>query len=496
MFLFPDIGLIVLATIATAVLSFLWLSRQGPAHDSASPGQRPPEALLFENGILHHASQDAGLNLGLNPGDHDWSDLRDNVLARFPDFPKHLDDAGTTRLTAIDNDMPRMIEIMWQGDLRWVTLFDDFQEGAEPLQETAALERASQTAPYPVWQENDRSEVTWYNPAYAKLYEETYGAEVDPHKRLFSSGDPDVPTRVALSSPDSDTKDWYELTAVDSGPVTVFHATGINAVIAAEDTQRNFVQTLAKTFAHLSIGLAIFDRKGQLVLFNPALLDLTGLSAPFLSGRPAMLSFFDALRENRRMPEPKNYRSWRQEIADLIAAATDGRYQETWTLETGQTYNVTGRQHPDGATAFLIEDISAEMTLTRNFRIDLEQAQFMIDAVDVAMAIFSPSGVLTISNTSFHKTWGIDPDSAFADVTLHDCTRIWKSTCVLATDLAILDRALSRVIVGVPQDVVFAQRKRDMRCTVTHLPSGSVLVQFRPQPTEKKPRGFLAKETA
>ena len=59
----------------------------------------------------------------------------------------------------------------------------------------------------------------------------------------------------------------------------------------------------------------------------------------------------------------------------MIAAATDGRYQETWSLENGQTYSIRGRPHPDGATAFLIEDITAEVTLTRNFRAELEQSQ-------------------------------------------------------------------------------------------------------------------------
>ncbi|MDQ7070109.1 MAG: hypothetical protein Q9M48_05105 [Rhodobacterales bacterium] len=52
-----------------------------------------------------------------------------------------------------------------------------------------------------------------------------------------------------------------------------------------------------------------------------------------LSIRPNLLSFFDRLRDNRMMPEPKNYSSWREQIADLVAAATDGRYFETWTLE-------------------------------------------------------------------------------------------------------------------------------------------------------------------
>ena len=73
----------------------------------------------------------------------------------------------------------------------------------------------------------------------------------------------------------------------------MFYAVDVNAVVSAEISQRKFVQTLAKTFAQLSIGLAIFDRNRQLALFNPALIDLTALPAEFLSARPNLLSFFD-----------------------------------------------------------------------------------------------------------------------------------------------------------------------------------------------------------
>jgi hypothetical protein len=87
-------------------------------------------------------------------------------------------------------------------------------------------------------------------------------------------------------------------------------------------------------------------------LFNPALIDLTALPADFLSARPNLLSFFDRLRDHRMMPEPKNYGSWRHQMADLVAAAADGRYQETWSLPSGAVYSVSGQPHPDGAVAF------------------------------------------------------------------------------------------------------------------------------------------------
>jgi PAS domain-containing protein len=207
----------------------------------------------------------------------------------------------------------------------------------------------------------------------------------------------------------------------------VYHAVNIDAVIEAEIAQRNFVQTLAKTFAQLSIGLAIFDRNGRLALFNPALVDLTGLPAEFLSSRPELLSFFDRLRDKRVMPEPKNYASWRHDTAQMIAAASDDMYQETWNLENGQTYRITGRPHPDKAVAFLIEDISAQVSMTRSYRADLETSRAVFNSLPNGIAVFSNDGALVMCNSSCKDLWQIDPDMSFAKMTITDCIDTWRS---------------------------------------------------------------------
>ncbi|MEO0391046.1 MAG: PAS domain-containing protein, partial [Pseudomonadota bacterium] len=228
----------------------------------------------------------------------------------------------------------------------------------------------------------------------------------------------------------------FDLAQQRAGAGLMNHAVDIAPVIQAEIAQHNFVQTLAKTFAQLSIGLAIFDRNGQLALFNPALVDLTHLPAEFLSAKPDMLSFFDRLREERMMPEPKSYTSWRQEIAAVIAAAADGRYQETWSLESGQTYRVSGRPHPDKAVAFLIEDISAEIMITRNFRTELEMGQSLMDSLDDAIVAFSPSGVVTFSNEAYRAVFGVDPEGSFADVTVIDALKDWQGVLRPSPELA------------------------------------------------------------
>src|SRR5690606_26502157 len=185
---------------------------------------------------------------------------------------------------------------------------------------------------------------------------------------------------------------WYDCYLHEMSDQTVAIALPADATVRAERSLREFVQTLTKTFADLPIGLAIFDGQRQLQLFNPALIDLTQLGAEFLSGRPTLYAFLDRLREARMMPEPKDYRSWRQQMTALEQASAAGFHTETWSLPSGQTYRVTGRPHPDGAIAFLFEDISSEVSLTRRFRSELELGQEVLEALEEAVAVFQPSG--------------------------------------------------------------------------------------------------------
>ncbi|MBD3665208.1 PAS-domain containing protein [Sulfitobacter sp. TSTF-M16] len=429
-------------------------------------------SLLFHDGILQHSSQSAS---ALIPQDHEvhyWADLRATLLPRFPEFPDLPDacETGTLEVRAVDDIGPRQAQIEWQRNLCWVTLTDEAPKTAPSERaELDALRFAAETSPHPTWIEDASNQLIWCNQAYRGI------ADRLSHPPSFSAADAGKTQRFVLSGT---SQDWYRVDSINADARSIHHAQCINALVAAEEAQRNFVQTLTKTFAHLSTGLAIFDRNGQLALFNPALVDLTGLRVEFLSAKPTMLSFFDQLRENRHMPEPKNYRTWRDEISEVIAAATDGRYHETWSLESGQTFSVSGRPHPDGATAFLIEDISAEVTVTRNFRAELEQAHSLIDGMEDAMAVFSSSGVLSLSNSAYRRLWQVDPDATFVDMTISDCIKYWRSNDPgrewQRIEAFVLDHTNAP-----PFAFTFSSSgKYPCQCNVASLTSGSTLVRF------------------
>ena len=157
---------------------------------------------------------------------------------------------------------------------------------------------------------------------------------------------------------------------------------------------------MSKTFAHLSTGLAIFDRKRALIHFNPALLDITGLDFETLSLKPDLASFLDTLRGKGFLPEPKNYHDWRDQLAKLESAAEKGSYRDVWEPREGLTYRVSGKPHPDGAIAFLLEDAHARET-----RAELCLLENALNAVTTPHVIFDGLGAYVRSNPAFQSIW-------------------------------------------------------------------------------------------
>ncbi|WP_051521595.1 PAS-domain containing protein [Rubellimicrobium mesophilum] len=365
-----------------------------------------------------------------------------------------------------------------------------FDAAREELQ---LLRGLAEDSPHPIWTLDVRGELTWANRAYLALADiasvrpgDPDGATVAraawPVQPLWDSptdlaeGRP-LQERLALASPDSEEPLWYDVTSVRRGPGSLHFATDVTSLVQAEVTRLHFVQTLAKTFAHLATGLAVFDRDRRLVLFNPAFLDLTGLPIEFLSGRPLVQAVLDRLRDARILPEPRDYASWRESVAALEAAAAQGEYRETWTLPGGQTWRVTGRPHPDGALAFLFEDISGEVGLARRIRTEVDTMRDVLDALDEAVAVFSPAGGLFLSSATYEGLWG-PSSSAMPDKALADEVARWKAGCHPSSAWSRLENLAPDRPTPIEEQVrLLDGRKLAMRAAP--LPHGALLVRFQ-----------------
>ena len=228
--------------------------------------------------------------------------------------------------------------------------------------------------------------------------------------------------------PAAEITQWYDVLSSCSQDIWTHYAIDVTDIVTAETAQLKLVQTLTKTFAEMPVGLAIFDQQRRLVLFNPALTDLTSLAFEFLSERPSLFEFFNRLRENQVVPEPKNSAAWRAQLAELVVSSNDGAYCATWSLANSLTYQVRGRPHPDGALAFLFEDISAEISVTQKFQSKLDRFEAIIHNLDQALAIFDATGRITLSNSAYYALWsnGHDPHHAGSII---EASRHWQSSC-------------------------------------------------------------------
>ena len=458
---------------------------------------------LFDGDMLMDATASARQLLGRkDPRISDLDAVFGLLARRFPDLRERMAGLATTgRVIVSASGQTGIIEAeVWDGLMR-LTLRHLTSENA-PLQRLAieAIEDELQTlrsigedAPQLIWKQDDAGMITWANRAYLNLADRINpipeGSEAAwPPGLLFAEAGPapdaakPLVRRHVLRVPGQPQEQWFEVTSMRRGVETLHFAVDANGIVRAEQAQKTFVQTLTKTFAHLSIGLAIFDRQRRLVLFNPALLDLTGLPVSFLSARPLVHSVLDRLRDMNMLPEPKNYASWREQVSALETAATNGTYSETWNLPGGQTYRVTGRPHPDGAIAFLFEDISAEVSLTRHFRQEIETAQSVIDSLDEAIAVFSSSGTLTLSNAAYTKFWGPSAD-AMTEVCLQDELLRWQDRCAPTPVWG----DLRGFVEGYGEraewfEDVLLENGQALTCRMTPLPHGTTLVGFMPGP--------------
>lgn len=413
--------------------------------DAAGPGT----VFLFDGPVLVDATDPARRLLARKERHQtDWEALLALLSRRFPDVRQRLADLpGSGQVTVeAERGTETLHADYCEGLLRLHLSLGEAGDGRFDRLAVAAMEEElemlrsiAEDAPQLIWKEDAGGAVIWANQSYLALSERLHPTASDddpvwnsrPVLDLSATAQPSVDgapiqRRLSLRVPGAETPQWFEVTSVRRGAEVIRFAVDANSAVEAETARRVFVQTLTKTFAHLATGLVIFDRQRRLVLFNPAFLDLTGLPAGFLSSRPLVQTVLDRLRDMHMLPEPKNYVTWRDQVAALESQAAEGTYCEAWSLPSGLTYRVSGRPHPEGAIAFLFEDISDEVALTRRYRSELETAQAVFDSLDDAVAVFSVGGTMILSNAAYHAAFGPGGDG-LRDTTLGEQSGLWQA---------------------------------------------------------------------
>ena len=352
--------------------------------------------------------------------------------------------------------------------------------------ELTLLRSLANGAPMPVWVEAEDGHVIWANGSYLTAL---FGASAEsplpwPLPELFPPTTPGETTRVSVpSAAPGGGQDWYDIARSVSMQGAMGFAVPANAVQRAETTKRDFVQTLTKTFSTLPIGLAVFDRARRMQMFNPAMVDLTGLEPEFLLSRPGIEGFFNRMREKHVMPEPRDYREWLRVLLAIDRSTPD--FEESWSLPSGQTLRFCASPHPDGALAITIEDITTETHFSASQNALIETSQGALDMMETAIAVFAPSGQLLMINRAFSQLWTLDDETSLGSITLADALATWRDDSddpglwqAIADLAANRGGRTARDVVGETGD---ASSER-LRVRAQLGPTGTLMICFDPLP--------------
>ncbi len=251
-------------------------------------------------------------------------------------------------------------------------------------------------------------------------------------------------------------------------------------IATSKDALKRFTETLSTTFAHLSGGLAIFDADKSLYLFNPALSDLLDLDPVWLAKRPSIADFISMLREKRHLPEKKNFLEWRRLLTDLKDTGQQKSYDDEWALPDGRVFRVTGQPHPRGAVAFLFEDISAQVAIERQHRLEVSLNQSILNGLSDGVVVVNASGMVKFTNTALADLFGVEfcetlvsrgiPELPESKLMISDTTDFWPK---LKTYVAAPKRLAPW------EQLLTAENNTKILADVSTLPDGSTLVVFK-----------------
>lgn len=468
------------------------------APSSAVPGQEPAMRFLFERQKIVDLTPSAELLLSRHGAEGGTlKDVIDILAPRFADVTAavaRLDKTGHAELLASDGSahlvISRTAEMLRfevvPTDPSGQTLAVGEGELGALKSELRRLRGIADSLPYLVWREDAEGNINWVNQAYLDLSMDVFGTDPGtrwPLPQLF-----DLPPRAVQDGAYA-ARHWvgpeetgipFEVSGTVCEDEVLFTAIPAESAVRAETSMRDVLQTLTKTFAQISIGLAVFGRDRRLVLFNPSLADLTGLRPETLAARPSLFEFLDLLRDRRTVPEPRNYKAWRSRLTDAAAAGRTG-LSESWALPDGRTFQVTALPQNEGGTALMFEDITGQVVRNRSFRGTVELQQTLLDRRSEAIAVFSGDGTLTLCNDAYETLWNIDPSATMTPIRLGESLAHWKAATV--PDPVWSGFPASAAAAGDPwQADVALPDGRVLHATAAALPGGNLLVEFHTPP--------------
>lgn len=283
--------------------------------------------------------------------------------------------------------------------------------------------------------------------------------------------------RVSTSSDSKNTDHTYQVTFVDNDR-NLIAARLIDDVVETENLMNRLVHTMSETFAHLSVGLMIFDNRNRLTLFNPAIIEIFDEKADWLATRPRLGELLDLWRRNGKLPERLDYQNWKERFLKIGRDRDAKPFEERWHLPDSRSLRILCKQHPSGGLAIIVEDITEAVSLIRDTASERAVRSATTELLNQGLLVVGPDNRIRMMNAAFCRIWGLDKDSA---IPLH--VSGLEAVCRHKSNTPDFWETLGATITGGPQKREPPQKLpmdngRIITCQSSTMPDGSALAVF------------------
>ncbi|MDB5668924.1 MAG: sensor histidine kinase [Alphaproteobacteria bacterium] len=296
---------------------------------------------------------------------------------------------------------------------------------AEAERQAAALQALSgliEVAPFPIWHRGPDLRLALVNSAYVSAVEGRDATQVvqDGIELIDEAGGRNA-TREAAEIRDRGEPVHRIVPATIAGERRMMHIVELPVgpsgvagfAMDVDDLEQTraelarFVQAQRDMLDRLSAGVAQFSKDRTLIFFNQPFARLFGLGGEFLADRPEFDRVIDAMRDARKLPEPRDYPGWK---AERRAWFTEGlaAIEEDWELPDRRHLRVLAQPLPDGGLLAIFEDRTRQMMLESD-RERMQQVQTTtFDNLAEGIAVFASSRRLKLWNDRFLTLWGLN----------------------------------------------------------------------------------------
>jgi len=296
------------------------------------------------------------------------------------------------------------------------------REAARLSRAFEALSGLIEASPFPMWHRGPDLRLTLVNSAYVRAVEGSDAGDViDRALELVETSGGRTPLAMAAAARDGKEMVTRTVPATIAGERRMMQVVDVplgdagvaGYAIDIQETER--IRTAFKRFSEaqrdmldlLSAGVAQFGPDRALTFSNQPFQRLFAMKPEWLADRPEFDRVLDRMRETDRIPENRDFPSWKAERRGWFTVA-EGVAEESWLLPSGVHLRVVAQPLPDGGLLLIFEDRTEQLQLAsaRDTLLRVRTATF--DNLFEGIGVFAGDGRLTVWNNRFSEIWEFD----------------------------------------------------------------------------------------